>query len=53
MAQEDTQASLLHVNYSDRALLVFLLRSFIIRNTRAYDEMQNKAVIPVYWIVSS
>lgn len=48
MAQEDTRASLLHVNYSNRALLVFLLRSFIIRNTRAYDEMQNKAVIPVY-----
>lgn len=33
--------------YSDRALFVFLLRSFIIKNTKAYELMQNRAVIPV------
>jgi len=33
--------------HSDRALFVFLLRSFIIKNTKAYELMQNKAVIPV------
>lgn len=33
--------------YSERALFVFLLRSFIIKNTRAYDVMQNRAVMPV------
>ena len=33
--------------YSDRALLVFLLRSFIIKKTRAYEVMQKRAVIPV------
>lgn len=35
------------LSYSDLALFVFLLLSFIMRNTRAYEEMENKAVIPV------
>lgn len=35
--------------HSDRALLVFLLLSFIIKNTRAYEVMQKRAVIPVYF----
>ena len=34
-------------DYSERALLVFLLLSFIIKITNAYELMQNKAVIPV------
>lgn len=33
--------------YSDRALFVFLLRNFIIKNTNPYDVIQNSAVIPV------
>lgn len=33
--------------YSERALFVFLLLSFIIKTTNAYELMQNKAVIPV------
>lgn len=33
--------------YSDRALFVFLLRNFIIKNTSPYDVIQNNAVIPV------
>lgn len=37
----------IHLNYSDRALLVFLLRSFIIRKTKEYEEMQKSAVMPV------
>lgn len=36
-----------HVAYSDRALLVFLLRNFIIKNTSPYEVIQNNAVIPV------
>ena len=32
---------------SDRALLVFLLLSFIMRKTSAYDETQKSAVMPV------
>lgn len=35
------------IAHSERALFVFLLLSFIIKNTKAYDEMQNRAVIPV------
>lgn len=34
--------------HSALALLVFLLLSFIIKKTRAYDDRQNRAVIPVY-----
>ena len=33
--------------YSERALFVFLLLSFIIKTTNAYELMQNRAVIPV------
>jgi hypothetical protein len=39
-------------NYSDLALFVFLLLSFIMRKTQAYELMQNNAVMPVYSLVS-
>jgi hypothetical protein len=35
------------IAHSERALFVFLLLSFIMRNTKEYDEIQNRAVIPV------